>query len=76
MDSEIPVEIKRVKVGRPKRDYEFDKKKYFAEYYEKNKVNTKGDICCPHCNLLYSKANKSRHNKKYHPEVIKPKSQA
>ena len=57
--------IERVKVGRPK-TIQTDKKTYFKEYYEKNKEKTSGDYLCPHCSLLCSKANKLRHNKKYH----------
>ena len=57
--------VERVRVGRPK-TITTDKKTYFKEYYEKNKEKTSGDFLCPICNLLCSKSNKSRHNKRYH----------
>ena len=63
----------KVKRGRPKKEGQVDKKQYFAEYYAMNKEKTKGDVLCPHCNLYSSRANISRHNKKYHPELIKQK---
>jgi len=76
MESEPKVEIepKRVKHGRPRTVNIIDKKEYQTTYYEKNKDKTKGDALCPHCNLLYSKSNKTRHNRKYHPELVKEKT--
>jgi len=63
----------RIRVGRPRTVNIVNITAYRKEYYEKNKIHTKGDILCPHCNLLCSKSNKSRHYKKYHPEFTKQK---
>jgi len=74
MNSQTEEEIipQRVKHGRPRKiNVDIDKKAYQKLYYEMNKEKTKGDALCPHCKLLYSKSNKTRHNRKYHPELIK-----
>jgi len=77
METQKEVEIKpqRVKWGRPRSiNVDIDKKEYQKLYYETNKEKTKGDNLCEHCHLLYSKSNKTRHMKKYHPEVIDEKT--
>ena len=65
------IKIKRVQRGRPRTVNITDMKQYGKEYYEANKDKFKGDMLCPHCNLICSKSNKSRHLKKYHPEFAK-----
>ena len=56
----------RVPIGRPRTVDIIDKVAYQKEYYLKNKDKYKGDYSCPHCNLLCSYSNKSRHMKKHH----------
>ena len=65
-------EIKRIPRGRPRSIDITDFKEYQKEYYKKNKEKTKGDYFCEKCNFLCSKANKSRHNAKYHAGSRKP----
>jgi len=76
MESEPEVEIKyeRMKCGRPKSEIPIDKIAYRKKYYEEHKEKFKGDLLCPHCKKLFSKSNKTRHNQKYHPEILKKKS--
>ena len=47
------IEIKRVKLGRPKSIEPFNKKEYFKEYYEKNKEKYVGDYHCKVCNVIF-----------------------
>ena len=56
----------KIKMGRPKTIL-IDKKTYQKLYYETNKVLLKskygGEMVCDVCNIIHSKANKSRHYK-------------
>jgi hypothetical protein len=62
----------RVPVGRPKKLDIIDKVEYNKNYYQQNKDRVKivGDFVCPHCNKISSLANKLRHLKSHHPEII------
>ena len=62
----------RIPVGRPKKLDIIDKMEYNKNYYQQNKDRVKivGDFECPYCCKLSSLANKLRHFKKYHPEII------
>jgi len=60
------IEIKHIPRGRPRTVDITDFREYQKDYYEKNKEKTKGHYLCVQCNLLCSKANKSRHNVRYH----------
>ena len=70
LTEEICVEYKHIARGRPRSVDIINFKEYQKEYYERNKEKTKGDYLCETCKLLCSKANKSRHNAKYHPKEI------
>ena len=60
-------EINKVKIGRPSTN--FNKKEYMKIYYQNNKDKYKSATYhCEICNLISSKANKSRHNRTYHHE--------
>lgn len=63
----LPVEIKMVKIGRPKKlDKILFSKEYFKEYYLKNKEKIMGNYHCEKCNLMCSKANRLRHDRTHH----------
>ena len=64
-------DVKIVKRGRPRTVDIIDMKEYQKLYYEHNKEKTQGNYLCDKCGYLCSKANKSRHNKTYHCEIIK-----
>ena len=64
-------DIKITKRGRPRTVNITDMRIYQKEYYEMNKEKTQGHYLCEKCGYLCSKANKSRHNKTYHFEIIK-----
>ena len=66
------IEKERVPRGRPKKLDIIDKMEYNKNYYiiNKDKMKVEGDFTCPHCNKLSSLANKLRHIKKYHPEIV------
>ena len=66
------IEKERVPRGRPKAIHIIDKVEYNKNYYQQNKdrVKIEGDFECPHCNKISSLANKLRHIKKYHPEIV------
>ena len=60
-------EINKVKIGRPSTN--FNKKEYMKIYYQNNKDKYKSATYhCEICNLISSKANKSRHIKTYHKD--------
>lgn len=74
--------IIKCKIGRPK-IYLTEEERlesvrlYNKKYYEEvGRINSKGDILCPTCNLLISKSNKSRHNStSYHLKNVEEKKQ-
>ena len=49
-----------------------DKVEYNKNYYQQNKDRVKivGDFECPYCSKISSLANKLRHLKSHHPEII------
>jgi rubrerythrin len=71
-NQDIPIDdVKKTKRGRPRTVNIMDIKEYQKLYYEHNKEKTQGHYLCDKCGYLCSKANKSRHNKTYHCEIIK-----
>ena len=64
--------VTRMPRGRPRTVNITDKKAYNKTYYESNKDKHTGDYYCAKCNLICSVSNKSRHNQRYHSEILTP----